>query len=206
MIRKIALSSLLLSAQLPAHPHSWIDMQTELIADGHHISHIVMRWTMDPMTTADTLVGLDPSSPTWQADLRQLADDTMANMAESHYLSHLTIDGHHYDLLAQKGSSYQLKGDKLVFEFRLTLAQSVPLLEHTLRFQVYDPTFYLDTKWMDRNDIRLSPQLAQQCQMQLFQPNPSAEQISYAAAIPVDVTPEEDLGSIFAQTLELQCR
>nr|MBA2817211.1 ABC-type uncharacterized transport system, periplasmic component [Candidatus Pantoea persica] len=55
MQRIILFLLMLLSVAAWAYPHSFIDMRTELLADGDAFAGLKMTWTMDEITSADLL-------------------------------------------------------------------------------------------------------------------------------------------------------
>ncbi|SUB15492.1 ABC-type uncharacterized transport system, periplasmic component [Pantoea agglomerans] len=46
---------MVLSPAVMAHPHSFIDMKTELVAQDDTFTGLKMTWTMDEITSADLL-------------------------------------------------------------------------------------------------------------------------------------------------------
>ncbi len=53
----------LISSSALAHPHSFIDMKTELVADGDRFTGLKMIWTMDEITSADLLYDASDAKP-----------------------------------------------------------------------------------------------------------------------------------------------
>ncbi len=54
---------ILMSSTALAHPHSFIDMKTELVVDGDHFTGLKMTWTMDEITSADLLYDAGDAKP-----------------------------------------------------------------------------------------------------------------------------------------------
>ena len=79
---------LMFSPQTFAHPHSFIDMETTLIAENQTLTGIEYVWKMDPMTSADILYDLmntKEGSPQW----KKQAASVMANIIAQSYFSEL---------------------------------------------------------------------------------------------------------------------
>ena len=68
-----------LSLSAAAHPHSFISLQTEAVAENGLLTGFKMRWTMDEITSADLLYdagNAKPGSEIW----KKLAAEVMANV------------------------------------------------------------------------------------------------------------------------------
>jgi len=48
-----ALFLAVISSAVAAHPHSFITLKTEIVANDSQLTGLKMRWTMDEMTSAD---------------------------------------------------------------------------------------------------------------------------------------------------------
>lgn len=73
-----------LSLSAAAHPHSFISLQTEAVAENGLLTGFKMRWTMDEITSADLLYdagNAKPGSEIW----KKLAAEVMANVLGQHY-------------------------------------------------------------------------------------------------------------------------
>lgn len=75
-----------------------------------------------------------------------------------------------------------------------------------LTLKIFDPTYYVDMSWKDSHDISFACELQGHCQRKLIEPNPTSAQISYAMSLPMDADPDNKLGQLFTQTLELSCK
>lgn len=81
-----------LSLSAAAHPHSFISLQTEAVAENGQLTGFKMRWTMDEITSADLLYdagNAKPGSEIW----KKLAAEVMANVLGQHYFSELWHNG-----------------------------------------------------------------------------------------------------------------
>ena len=52
-----------LSLSAAAHPHSFISLQTEAVAENGQLTGFKMRWTMDEITSADLLYDAGNANP-----------------------------------------------------------------------------------------------------------------------------------------------
>lgn len=180
-------------------------MKTQVLGNKHAITGFKMEWTFDAMTTAYLFDGEDMSPPHRARTLAKLADSVMDNMLSQHYFTYF------YDKQTpiryqrvEKGKLTEDRG-KATLIFTLPLAQPYPLNGHPLTLKIFDPTYYVDMSWQGPHDIHLAPSLQQYCQQKLVKPDPTSAQISYAMSLPMDADPDNKLGQLFTQTLELSC-
>ncbi|CAK6490242.1 hypothetical protein PANNVG_00847 [Pantoea sp. Nvir] len=209
-LTRSALFSLLmtLSAAGYAHPHSFIDMQTELLADGDTLTGLKMRWTMDEITSADLLYDAGdakPGSETW----KKLAAEVMANVLGQHYFSEVWHNGQRVKFL-NLPTSYALSrsSDKAVLTFILPLAEPPQLAGQRFDILTFDPTYFVDMTYRDAHALSLPDSLQARCQLALQTPKPDSSLKQYALSLDkADAPPEQmDLGRQFAQKVTLTCR
>ncbi|MGL9734172.1 MAG: DUF1007 family protein [Symbiopectobacterium sp.] len=197
----------LASPSVWAHPHSFIDIQTTVEGENDTITGLRMHWTMDPITSADLLydVGKAKSdSEIW----KKLAAEVMANVLGQHYFTEIYRDNAAVKF-QQLPTEYHLsrQGNKAVLEFLLPLVHPQPLQGAPLQISTYDPTYFVDMSYQDKNAVRLAPALAEHCKTVLFTPTPSADLRSYALSLDKADATDEDLvlGKQFAQHITLEC-
>lgn len=203
------LAVLLLSAgAASAHPHSFIDMQTELLASGDAFTGLQMRWTMDPITSADLLYDAGrakPGSEVW----KKLAAEVMANVLGQHYFSELWHGGQRVKFL-NLPERYMLSrsGNKAVLEFSVPLAEPQPFARQRFQLLTFDPTYFVDMSYQGTSALRLSPALQSRCKVALQTPQPNQTLSNYALSLDkADAPPEQmDLGRQFAQKVILTCK
>ncbi|MDK9758795.1 DUF1007 family protein, partial [Vibrio sp. D173a] len=92
---------------------------------------------------------------------------------------------------------------KLVMTFDLPLSKPKAVTRDTLRLLIFDPSYFVDMSWNSQSDVSLSPELERQCALELVEPNPTPEQMSYAMSLSVDADPDNTLGQLFTQTIKL---
>ncbi|GIC78133.1 DUF1007 family protein [Moritella sp. F3] len=207
LFRKIMLMLLAFtSVASVAHPHSWVDMQTEIQGDGKYITGFKMSWEFDAMTSAYMLDGEDLSVENKALALQDLADSIMQNMTTNHYLTYFYEAGKPVKYaLAENGTLVQ---DKLKarLAFYLPLKKPLILSDKTLKLLIYDPSYYVDMSWPTKNGIQLSPKLAQYCKLSVIDATPTSEQLAYVMSLPVDSSRDDALGELFTQTATINCQ
>ena len=207
---KRALLTLLmaLSPAVMAHPHSFIDMKTALVAQGDTFTGLKMTWTMDEITSADLLYDAGdarPGSVVW----KKLAAGVMANVLGQHYFSEVWHNKQRVKFL-NLPTEYNLSrnGHKAVLEFILPLAEPPTLTGQHFEILTFDPTYFVDMFYDNPGVLTLPPALQGRCRFTLTTPKPNDSLKQYALSLDKADAPAEemDLGRQFAQTVGLTCQ
>lgn len=206
---KIAIFTLMLlvSHMAWSHPHSFIDMKTELLTDNDHLTGFKMIWTMDEITSADLLYDAGkarPGSVVW----KKLAAQVMANVLGQHYFTEVWQGKHRVKFL-NLPKEYQLSrnGNKAVLEFILPLGEPQSLSNTQYRILTFDPSYFVDMYYDNAQALTLPDALKSRCQLDLHTPKPDDSLKQYALSLDkADAPPDDmDLGQQFAQTVTLTC-
>lgn len=198
---------MLMSVAVWAHPHSFIDMKTELLADGDTFTGLKMSWTMDEITSADLLYDAGdakPGSEVW----KKLAAEVMANVLGQHYFSEVWHNGQRVKFLnLPKEYHLSRSGNKAVLEFILPLAEPTQLAGQRFEILTFDPTYFVDMTYSDARALSLPSSLQARCTLALQTPKPDDRLKQYALSLDkADAPPEQmDLGRQFAQKVTLTC-
>ncbi|MCG7388963.1 DUF1007 family protein [Pantoea sp. ACRSB] len=207
-MRGVLFTLLLLMSQASyAHPHSFIDMKTELLADGDTFTGLKMNWTMDEITSADLLYDAGdakPGSEVW----KKLAAEVMANVLGQHYFSEVWHNGQRVKFFnLPKEYALSRSGNKAVLEFILPLAEPPALAGQRFDILTFDPTYFVDMTYSDAHALSLPAALKSRCELALHTPKPDDSLKQYALSLDkANAPPEEmDLGRQFAQKVTLTC-
>jgi ABC-type uncharacterized transport system substrate-binding protein len=188
-----------------AHPHSWIDLKTEIVGNETQILGFNMSWTFDAMTSAYMLDGEDLSANNKSKTLAKIASSLMENINVEHYFTHF-YDG---ETPIKHGFSEQglltHNKTKLTLDFYLPLSKPKEINNRSMTLFVFEAGYYVDMSWVSENDIQFSSELNKHCSLELILPNPTAEQFTYAMSLPVDADPSYELGQVFSQTVNIIC-
>ncbi|WP_245798175.1 DUF1007 family protein [Vibrio ostreicida] len=201
----VGMVAVCISSLVHAHPHSWVDMKTQIEGENGLVSGIKMEWTFDAMTSAYLLDGEDMSPENAEKTLDKIAKTVVKNMVSEDYFTYF------YD--GEKPVKYHRALDpkleraksKLKLSFTLPLARPKPLTRDTLRLLAFDSSYYVDMVWRSKSDIILSKGLAKQCQLELVEPNPTSQQMMYAMSLPTNADPDNTLGQLFTQMVKMHC-
>ena len=189
-----------------AHPHSWVEMKTQIDGTDTDILGFKMQWTFDAMSSAYMIDGYDLSPEYKELSFRVIANSVITNMYNEHYFTYFYQGDD--PIRYKKATNVKLTQQKakVTLSFYLPLSKPQPALSNNLRLLVFEPSYYVDMSWHSDADISFSTPLENTCTFKLVAPNPTTEQLNYAASLPTDSDPDNALGQLFSQTVTLNCK
>ena len=196
---------ILWSPILHAHPHSWIEMKTHIEGESGMITGLSMEWSFDAMTSMYMLDGEDIAAESEEETFKKLASSVIDNMMYEHYFTYFYDGETPIKYAIAENAKFKRDKAKLVMTFDLPLSKPKAVTRDTLRLLIFDPSYFVDMSWDSKSDVSLSPELERQCSLDLVEPNPTPEQMSYAMSLSVDADPDNTLGQLFTQTIKLNC-
>lgn len=199
------IGAILSSLTAQAHPHSWIDLKTEIEGNETQITGFKMSWTFDAMTSAYMLDGEDLSAKNKIKSLQKVADSVMKNMSLEHYFTYFYDDETPIKYSRSNQSVLTQHKAKLTLDFYIPLSKPKNILGRTLKLLIFEPSYYVDMSWVKKSDIQLSTHLSKRCTLQLVDPKPTAEQVTYAMSLATDADPDNALGQLFSQKVMITC-
>jgi len=189
-----------------AHPHSWIDLKTEIVGNETHIQGFKMSWTFDAMTSVYMLDGEDLSPENKAKTFADMAAYLMKNIDTEQYFTYFYTG----DQVIKNGFSDQgvvtQNNLQITLEFYLPLFTPQEMGNNTMKLFVYEAGYYTDMSWENENDVQLSSELSKHCSLTLIQPNPTEEQFVYATSLGADENPNYEQGKVFSQSAEIICK
>ncbi len=154
---KAVLICLCFSTSANAHPHVFIQAQSELIYDASaNLTGIRHHWTFDENFSIFAVQGLDSKKDGkyTREDLAELAKTNVESLSEFGYFSSGKSAGKKFEFTDPKDQWLEFSNKKLTLHFFLPL--KVPVSGKTVTFEVYDSTYYVDFSFADINPVTLS--------------------------------------------------
>lgn len=208
----LALLLLFLPTLAQAHPHGWIDMSMRLVFDDKgRLAALHQTWRMDPFYSLVILeeLGQADGGGSLEAGLDQLGNDIRDNLNPHDYFTELRLGDNRLRLGQVSEYTVLERGGRVEFIFRLPLVDPVALAGETLRYQVFDPSYYLEVVHEADDDGPLEEALivgdGRECQTRIVPADPDPERVLAAAQLDVDEQGESGLGRYFAETGEVIC-
>ncbi|WP_261816922.1 DUF1007 family protein [Vibrio gallicus] len=201
----LSLIAVVFSSSVWAHPHSWIDIKTQVIGKDKTVDGFKMEWTFDRMTTAYLLDGEDMSAQHRKQTLQSISKSVIDNMVPSHYFTNLDADKHSFDYQKVTHSVLKVEKGKAILSFTLLLKKPYLFDGKDLYLRIFDPTYYVDMSWKSLSDFQFSKTMAAECTSSLIKPHPTPAQVNRAMTIPMDANPDYQLGKVFTQAIKFSC-
>ena len=191
--------------QVQAHPHSWIDLKTEIVGNETHIQGFKMSWTFDAMTSAYMLDGVDLSAKNRSKNLDNIASGLMENISTVNYFTYFYDGDSVIESAISERGVLTLNKTQLTLEFYLPLVKPQEISNRPMKLLVYETGYYTAMSWESENDIQLSAELSKHCSVSLILPTPTEEQFSYAMSLGLNEVPNYAQGKAFSQSVETIC-
>lgn len=192
-----------------AHPHAWIDLQTHVVLDDSgRIEALDLSWLFDEWYTAiisEEFDGAGMASPTI---LKDLGRQNLENLRDYEYFTEVSADGEPVTLDTVTDYETDMVDDRLRMRFTVPLETPIDPGTAKVAVRVFDPSYYIEIVYVEeeKDQVRFSGKGAEGCTAKVTQPNPSFEAVSLASALDQNQSGGNDLGKLFAETLEIHCR
>ncbi|MBR0696994.1 DUF1007 family protein [Bradyrhizobium lablabi] len=154
-----------------AHPHVWITARSELIyAPDGTVTGVRHAWTFDDMFSTYALQGIEAKTKGAYSreELGPLAQTNVESLKEFAYFSFAKADGKKQKFLEPVDYYLEYKDTALTLHF--TLPMKAPFKAKQLSLEVFDPSFFIDFKYADKDPVKLVGAPAD-CKMQFMRPN-----------------------------------
>jgi ABC-type uncharacterized transport system substrate-binding protein len=193
--------------QAIAHPHAWIDVVVvfETTPEGE-VTAMEQTWIFDPTYSRylhdDALSQFEGATP--EEKLANLGAEILDNLTEYHWYTEVQADDRGIAVRPKEPPELVMHDRQLRFQFRLTLAEPVDPRTQTLRYTIYDPTYFIEVLHEPATppllELRTGP-----CRMDILKPRPDPMIVARALALDYNQTGEADLGRHFAETVTAHC-
>jgi ABC-type uncharacterized transport system substrate-binding protein len=143
-----------------AHPHVWVTMTEELLyAPDGSVTGVRHAWTFDDMYSAFAIQGLDSKTQGvfTREELRPLAKVNVESLKEYAYFTYAKVNGRTQKDAFLDPVDYFLDYDQkqTVLTLHFTLPFKTPVKAKALDIEVYDPEFFIDFGFADKDPVRL---------------------------------------------------
>jgi ABC-type uncharacterized transport system substrate-binding protein len=151
---------LAVTAPAQAHPHVWVTMSEELLyAPDGSVTGVRNTWSFDDMFSAFAIQGLESKTPGafTREELGPLAQVNVESLKEYAYFTYAKVDGKRQPDAFLEPVDYFLDYDakQAVLTLHFTLPFKNPVKAKALELDVYDPEFFIDFGFADKDPIRL---------------------------------------------------
>jgi ABC-type uncharacterized transport system substrate-binding protein len=188
-----------------AHPHVWITAKSELIyaADGT-VAGVRHAWTFDDMFSTYALQGIEAKTKGAYSreELAPLAQTNVESLKEFGFFTFAKADGKKERFLEPVDYFLEFRDSLLTLHF--TLPAKTPFKAKQLALEVFDPAFFIDFKFADKDPVKLVGAPAD-CQMKFQRPNDGtagAQKLNEQTFMNGD---NSNYGAMFANKITVDC-
>src|SRR5258705_5300322 len=139
-----------------AHPHVWITATSDLIyAPDGSITGVRHAWTFDDMFSTYALQGIETKTKGAYSreELSSLAQTNVESLKEFGYFTFARADGRKERFLEPVDYFLEYKDSLLTLHF--TLPAKAPFKAKQTALEVFDPAFFIDFKYAEKEPIKL---------------------------------------------------
>lgn len=195
------------SKPVSAHPHAWIDLRSSVILDENgHVIAIEQEWLFDDFYTVFATDQIGTNEKGQAAALRELAKANLDNLRLHDYFTEIRVD----ESVVSPGTvtEYQseIRNGRLWLRFVLPIPEAVDASINNLSFAVYDPTYYVEILHLEGDVISFRGPAEHACFGMIKPPTPTTESVMLAQALDRDIKPDNTLGRMFAEQVDVTCK
>ena len=205
----LALLVCLTAGSLPAraHPHAWIDLRSTVVLDAAgRVAAIEQEWLFDQFYTVFVTEDLASATGSEAEALTELARNSLQNLRAYDYFTEVHADGAKVTLDTVREFESELRDGRLWLRFVVPLTTPIEAAVQAFTFAVFDPTYYIEMLHLEGDVIAFRGEEAGNCFGSILTPNPTTETVLLAQAMDRDAAPDDTLGSLFAERVEVTCR
>jgi ABC-type uncharacterized transport system substrate-binding protein len=194
-----------------AHPHVWVTMTEELVyAPDGSVTGVRHAWTFDDMFSVYATQGLEQKTKGQftREELAPLAKVNVESLKEYAYFTYAKVNGKRQRDAFLDPVDYYLDYDpkETVLTLHFTLPFKTPVKAKALNVEVYDPEFFIDFGFAEKDPVRLVDAPAQ-CAASIEKPHDDF----FSAAVRLDknfMTSEANagMGASFANRISVTCQ
>ncbi len=222
----IGLGLMAIAQPAVAHPHVWVEIDSEILVEGRRITGVRHRWVFDEAYSEQAVEGLDVNKDGRidREELAELAKINMEALPQFGYFTEVHADGQRaaakpptdywlerIELPPAKDDAAKRPRKALVLHFTLALEQAVELAAKDVRFAVRDSSFFIAFLTTDKSAVRFAKDAAGPCRLAADEEAKSLtslaqsmqEAVAKAGEEPNPVAPTE--GPAFNQVYTVTC-
>jgi ABC-type uncharacterized transport system substrate-binding protein len=188
-----------------AHPHVWITAKSEVVygPDGA-MTGVRHAWTFDDMFTTYALQGLASKTKGvyTREELAPLAQTNVESLKEFNFFTFAKADGKKAKFNEPTDYYLEYKDSTLTLHFVLPL--KAPVASKQLALEVFDPSYFIDFKFEDKDPIKLVGAPAA-CQMEFQRPNDGTENAQRLNENNFMSGDNSNYGAMFANKITVNC-
>jgi ABC-type uncharacterized transport system substrate-binding protein len=152
----IALCCIFAASAATAHPHVWVTMKSELVyAPDGTVTGIRHAWTFDDLFSSYATQGIKQKKKGTfsREELAPLAQVNVSSLKEYGYFTRANAEGKRAAF--NEPVDYWLDYGQAALTLHFTLPFKTPVKARDLTIEIYDPTWFVDFGFADKNPVAL---------------------------------------------------
>ena len=197
-----------------AHPHVWIEMQSDVVfTEDGLIKGVDLEWTFDDGYTQMALDGLDVDGDGLysQNELAPLTKENIESLKDYEYFTVMRANGEQQKIGEVTDFGQVWSNNKLTLHFQVPLEKPVDPKKEEFVLKVYDPEFFIAIDYMQNDPVDVVGKIPESCKL-VVKPVPTDAELDQTRTMlstkGKDWKPEvsEDFGAMFAQAVSIACK
>ena len=189
-----------------AHPHVWVTMRSELVyAPDGAVTGIRQAWTFDDLFSTYATQGMKQKKKGTfsREELAPLAEVNVTTLKDSGYFTRVRADGKRATF--NEPIDYWLDYNQGTLTLHFTLPLRAPVKARNLVVEIYDPTWFVDFGFNDKNPVALVG-APSQCKFTVQKPTGSTVTLGQVGEDFFNsLTSSGNWGAQFANKVSVQC-
>jgi ABC-type uncharacterized transport system substrate-binding protein len=188
-----------------AHPHVWITATSELIyAPDGSLTGVRHAWTFDDMFSTYALQGIETRTKGvyTREELAPLAQTNAESLKEFAYFTFAKADGKKQKF--EDPVDYFLEYKDTLLTLHFTLPLKAPVKPKQLSLEVFDPAFFIDFRFADKDPVALVGAPAA-CAMRFQRPNDGTANAQTLGEQSFASGDNSNYGMMFANKITVDC-
>ena len=188
-----------------AHPHVWITASSELLyAPDGSVTGVRHAWSFDDMYSTYVLQGIETKTKGVYSreELEPLAQTNVEALHEFGFFTFARADGNKQKF--QEPVDYFLEYKDGLLTLRFTLPLKTPVKPKVLALEVFDPEFFIDFKFSEKDPVRLVGAPAD-CQMKFQRPSDGTANAQKLGEQNFMGGDNSNYGALFANKIMVEC-
>ena len=193
------------AAPAAAHPHVWVTVTSEILYDAKGAATgLRYSWQFDDMYSTFALEGLQSKTKGvfTREELAPLAQVNITSLKDSDFFTFAKVGGK--DVEFDDATDYWLEHNKEVLTLKFTLPLKTPVAAKNLTVEVYDPSYFVDFGFAEKNAITLIGAPAQ-CKAAIAKPKASGAAPGQQLMSDAEARAMSNLGLGFASRITVTC-
>ena len=196
-----------------AHPHVWIEMQSDVVfTDDGLIKGVDLEWTFDDAYTQMALEGLDVDGDGLysQDELAPLTKENIESLKDYEYFTVMRANGEQQKIGPITDYGQIWSNNKLTLHLQVPLVRPIDPRKEEFMLKVYDPEFFIDLEYPADDAVDVTGKIPPSCKL-VVKPVPTDAELDQTRTMlsskGTDWKPEsaEDFGAMFAQAVSIAC-